>query len=197
MKTLNDIIELSKDFSNGHWRKVVSNFEHPASTEYDQVIAAIKEVFPDISVQEAVYRVKNKLEAAPACLCCGAPAAFRTNPVVEYRKYCSTECQHKHSKPAEEGVTIDSVSYESVSVAIKQTGLKRREIIRRIFDSSDSNACWTTDHHQKCIEKLAKAHAILANKFELAKESGSVRVIAEKYGIDRDQVTFAKSFHQV
>lgn len=197
MKTLNDIIELSKDFSNGHWRKVVSSFEHPASTEYDQVIAAIKEVFPDISVQEAVYRVKNKILTAPACLCCGAPAAFRTNPVVEYRKYCSTECQHKHSKPSEEGVTIDSVAYDSVTAAIKQTGLKRRDIIRRIFDSSDKTAFWTIDHHQKCIEKLAKTHAVLANKFDLAQESGSVRVIAEKYGIDRDQVGFAKSFHQI
>ena len=197
MKTLNDIIELSKDFSNGHWRKVVSNFDHPASAAYDQVIAAIKEVFPDISVQEAVYRIKNNITNAPACVCCGKPAAFRTNPVTEYRKYCSTECQYQHSKPAEEGITLDGASYESVTAAIKQTGLKRRDIIRRIFDSSDSNAFWSTDHHQKCIEKLAKTHAILANKFEFAKETGSVRVIAEKYSIDRDQVAFAKSFHQI
>lgn len=197
MKTLNDIINLTKDFSNGHWRKVVIHYNTGVPSEYDQVICTIKEVFPNITVQEAVYRVKNRLENAPACLCCDKPAAFRTNPVVEYRKYCSTKCQHQHSKPAEEGVTIDSVAYESVSVAIKQTGLKRREIIRRIFDSSDNSACWTTDHHQKCIEKLAKTHAVLANKFELAKEVGSVRVIAEKYGIDRDQVGFAKSFHQI
>lgn len=198
MKTLNDIINLSKDYSNGHWRKVVTNFDHPGhTTEYDVVIAAIKEVFPDITVQEAVYRVKNRLENAPACLCCGKPAAFRTNPVVEYRKYCSTECQHQHSKPAEEDVTVDGVAYESVTAAIKTTGLKRREIMRRIFDSADTGAVWTNNHHQICIEKLAKTHAILANKFELAKEIGSVRVIADKFGIDRDQIAFAKSFHQL
>lgn len=197
MKTLNDIIELSKEYSNGHWRKVVTNFNHPASTEYDVVIAAIKEVFPDITVQEAVYRIKNRIESAPACLCCGKPAAFRTNPIVEYRKYCSTECQHKHNKPAEEGVTIDGNVYESITAALKQTGLKRRDIMRRIFDSSDTDAIWTTDHRQKCIEKLAKTHAILANKFELVKEIGSVRIIAEKYAIDRDQIVLAKSFHQI
>ena len=197
MKTLNDIINLSKDYSNGHWRKVVTNFDHPVTTEYDVVINAIKEVFPDISVQEAVYRIKNKIGSAPACLHCDKPAAFRTNPVVEYRKYCSTECQHQHSKPAEEGVTVDGVAYESVTAAIKTTGLKRREIMRRIFDSADSGAVWTNNHHQSCIEKLAKTHAILANKFELAKEIGSVRVIADKFGIDRDQIAFAKSFHQI
>jgi hypothetical protein len=194
MKTFSQLKELTKDYSDGHWRKLVSNFNKGASSD---VIEAIKEHFSDVSIQEAVYRLKNNIEAAPKCLNCDSPAAFRTNPFVEYRRYCSTKCQHEHSKPSEEHVVIDGCNYDSITAALKSTGLTRREIMQRIFDSSDVNASWKTNHERKCIEKLIKTHAILANKFELAKESGSNRDISEKYGIDRDQIAFAKLFHQI
>lgn len=194
MKTFTQIKELTKDYSDGHWRKLVTDYNKGLSSD---VIDAIKEHFSEISIQEAVYQIKNNIENAPTCLNCNTPAAFRTNPFVEYRKYCSTKCQHEHSKPSEEQVTIDGVEYESITIAIKQTGLTRRQVMQRIFDSSDSNANWTSNHERKCIEKLVKTHTILANKFELAKESGSNRVIAEKYLIDRDQVGLAKTFHQI
>lgn len=194
MKTFNQIKELTKDYSDGHWRKLVSSVNKGLSSD---AIEAIKEHFSDVSIQEAVYQLKNNIENAPTCLNCDNPAAFRTNPFVEYRKYCSTKCQHEHSKPSEEHVTIDGHQYDSITVALKATGLTRREIMQRIFDSSDLNSSWTTNHERKCIEKLAKSHAILANKFELSKESGSNREISEKYNIDRDQIAFAKLFHQI
>lgn len=194
MKTFTQTKELTKDYSDGHWRKLVTDFNKGLSSN---AIEAIKEHFSEISIQEAVYRLKNNIENAPTCLNCDAPAAFRTNPFVEYRKYCSTKCQHEHSKPSEEQVTIDGVEYESITVAIKQTGLTRRQVMQRIFDSLDNTAKWTVDHDRKCIEKLTKTHSILANKFELAKEANSNRVIAEKYGVDRDQVGLAKAFHRL
>ena len=139
---------------------------------YDYLINRFDENNETTTIQEILFRIKNKIYKYPTCLECGNPVKFAKN---HYHKFCCSRCSNinKDKIKKERQTKLDKYGNEKYNNREKyhQTCLEKY---------GDENYTNREKYHQTCLEKYGAK-----DMFSIDEIQNKIKInIKNKYNVD-------------
>lgn len=172
-------------------------FKNTIDDQFKEKVQEFSDIIIDVhSNQEKIYRISNNIYVTPKCIC-GQDLPFSSSGGV-YRKFCTKKCSRTNVTPGKKEISVDNVTYDSLSSAIKETKLSRWNIFAKLFDNS---AFWIKDNKieiDNLKEKILSKHVKLRDVDFLIswkKEGKTANALAKELNVTCSNITTVYRIH--